>query len=389
MQYKSIKHFEYKSVFAKKSKTHEHTLTKDRMLPPEILLMILKNVDIKTLGSFSMVCESFRIVAEEVMKKMYEMVVGTYINMKKLETVQFNEIWEMREIRVNVNETENCLLVKNIIYYFTRYDLCLVQDSNVSEFLLSPRDNQVYLPSDGYLSYEQGYNTTFKMSFEINNFCKLTMEEEGDSKGYSRNILWTMDGCLHQIVKIGRDTDERLFHKVPEPWQDLVKMEMERGQLIANLRRTSLMMKARTGLRARNNQPRRRRELVKELMSTEKYFTEVWRDTGFMTDKIVITSSSLLRDRLLSMEPYHSLPSGSVAIKAVNIFHLNLGEGTLDNFMRMLENYLESVQGGIVLNEGDLISVSDGLVFVRAKVVACTVGPACMVESMEQVMLLD
>ena len=108
-----------------------------------------------------------------------------------------------------------------------------------------------------------------------------------------------------------------------------------------------------------------------------------------MTDKIVIRSSSLLRDRLLSMEPYHSLPSGSVAIKAVNIFHLNLGEGTLDNFVRMLENYLESVQGGIVLNEGDLISVSEGLVFVMAKVVACTVGPACMVESMEQVMLVD
>ena len=77
MQDKSFKHFEYKSVFAKKSKTHEHRLTKDRILPPVILLMILKNVDLNTLGSFFMVCDSFRIVAEEVTKKMYEMVFGT------------------------------------------------------------------------------------------------------------------------------------------------------------------------------------------------------------------------------------------------------------------------------------------------------------------------
>ena len=181
--------------------------------------MILKYVDFKTLGSFSMVSESFRILAEEVLRKVYDMVEGTFINMNKLEMIEIDEIWEMRKMVVSFDEMQKCLLVKNIIYYFTRHDLCLVQDSNVSEFLLSPRDDQVNLPSDGYLSYDQGYNTTFKIDFEINNFCKLEMsgmEEDSLSNNYSRNISWTMDGCLHQLVKIGDNTDDRVFHQVPE-----------------------------------------------------------------------------------------------------------------------------------------------------------------------------
>ena len=133
---------------------------------------------------------------------------------------------------------------------------------------LSP---SLFLPSDGFLSYDQGYTTTFKIDFEIDNFCKLEMsgmEEHSVSENYSRNISWTMDGCLHQLVKIGDNTDDRVFHQVPETWHDLVKRTLGGRQLIANLKRTSLMVKARSVLRARNNQPQRRRDLVKQLMST-------------------------------------------------------------------------------------------------------------------------
>ena len=118
------------------------------MLPPEILIMILKYVDFKTLGSFSMVSESFRILAEEVLRKVYDMVEGTFINMSKLEMAEFDEILEMRKIIVSVDEIDKCLLVKNFIYYSTKRDLCLVQDIDVSEFLLSPLDHQVLVRAE-------------------------------------------------------------------------------------------------------------------------------------------------------------------------------------------------------------------------------------------------
>ena len=205
------------------------------------------------------------------------------------------------------------------------------------------------------------------------------MEEEGENKNYSRNIVWTMDGCLHQLVKIRDKTDDRVFHQVPETWQNLVKMNFGGRQLFANLKMTSLMVKARSGLRARNNPPQRRRDLVKQWMRTEMYFKEVWRVTVFLRGNIG-------GGELLSMEPYACLPSGFVEIKVVNI--IGVGEGPL-NLGRMLQIYLKSHQGSIVFNMGERIMVSDRMMWVVAEVLTCSQGPTCMVDRMEQVRVVD
>ena len=61
------------------------------------------------------------------------------------------------------------------------------------------------------------------------------------------------------------------------------------------------------------------------------------------------------------------------------------------NLGRMLQIYLQSHQGSIVFNQGGRIALYDRMCTCRVEVevMTCSQGPACMVDRMEQVRVVD
>ena len=155
------------------------------MFSTEIWDKLLSYCDLLTLISISQVNQKLNTVATSQIRKMKEILCGTFVSFKKEDSYPDDDIWNMKKIILTIEEDK--LLVKNLHSWSSNYSVM----------------------------YDKLVNIDITLNIEkIGNSCKLEMS---DVVGNDKNstMMWTKHDTLHQTLKkLGEEDDVRIFKKV-------------------------------------------------------------------------------------------------------------------------------------------------------------------------------
>ena len=155
------------------------------MFSTEIWDKLLSYCDLLTMISISQVNQKLNTVATSQIRKMKEILCGTFVSFKKEDSYPDDDVWNMKKIILTIKEGK--LLVKNLHSWSSNYSV----------------------------TYDKLVNIDTTLNIEkIGNSCKLEMS---DVVGSDKNstMMWTNHDTLHQTLKkLGEEDDGRIFTKV-------------------------------------------------------------------------------------------------------------------------------------------------------------------------------
>jgi hypothetical protein len=366
------------------------------MFPPEIFQKICQFLDLKSLNNLSQVNPELENIANQQILKMEKIVSGTFVSFKKnTEDHPDEDTWTMKKIVIS--KEDNKFLFRKLNSWSTEYTLRY--DDMVGEYSFDQDDDSFSLPPDGSLRAESGENITvsFTLIMEGDNSCKLEIFSKGDKDvNYSMTMIWKNNDVLYQTVKLGEEEDITVFRNVildnfhylvvndddsntfdnylpyvyisPScldsltlPWPYLVRLKGASSDLVTMLRVNN------TGL-----------------------FRRHVRDQHIRINKEFREFLEIGRGEAVEIEPCSDVQSGEVELKVTSITRLQ-DDGPVD-FMSIIRVFLEDCSG-VVFNQGFNFEVRPmgmfGVLAVEFQVERTFPSPACLVEKVEQVKIVE
>jgi len=360
------------------------------------------------LGQINM---NLQILAEKKIKKMMDLACGTYVCFTESSKYKDKDLWEMKKILISLQDRK--LVVQNLHSWST--DFTVIYDCPFGTNSLGQDKGSFNLQPDGYLLFEEDpiIRVNYSLAMETDSTCKLVMSGMKDNGvKYSKSLIWSNNGVLHQTVKLGTEEDVRVFKKVFLDAQHYLvvnedsESNSEYPYPSVDISPTSLV-----GLSLSTGSPvaiqGTSRKLVTRIndMNKPKTFSSlVSKDQHVRVARDLREFLEIERGEVVKLEPVSDIPLGKVTLKVTSVNRIthnvfNLNEPI--SFERLVDMYLGKFPGpGVIFNKGlgfqlpvwsmdpEFMKVT-GLMDVEFLVLESIPSPACLVSSINQVEIIE